>query len=174
MKRLKKIAQNFKYTAVSELKARARGVEESNYDDELYGLDLVDVKSEINEAIGDTELAQYIDPREGIYDVITSIKPKVSIVGKELMATTEIITSEELDVQDIEDLKDYLLGQYADGWGEGFEQNPVTTFEDGYDYEYEEEDEYGDVRTIYETEQINVELLVSFWHSGLKIDIKEG
>lgn len=37
----------------------------------------------------------------------------------------EVKVDRKLNQKEIDTLKDYLSGQYSDGWGEGFEQTPI-------------------------------------------------
>jgi hypothetical protein len=64
-------------------------------------------------------------------------------------------------------LKSFLIGQYADGWGEGFEQREIDSYtEVETSEEYDEEaDEY------YESEwDVRYDVYISFWQSeGFKI-----
>ena len=56
------------------------------------------------------------------------------------MGCTTVVLKEPLADEEMEDLQDYLHGQFSDGWGEGFEQRPIDV-EDG-------------------------EIYVSFWNNG--------
>lgn len=45
--------------------------------------------------------------------------------GNRLMSVVEYISKVELTESELEYIKDYTQGQWSDGIGEGFEQNPV-------------------------------------------------
>ena len=56
---------------------------------------------------------------------------------------------------DTEELKAYLIGQYADGAGESLEQREVDEFEDSDTY-------YDDDGDLYE-EELHWKVYISFW-----------
>ena len=53
--------------------------------------------------------------------------PSVEIRGDELKGCTTIRLKEPLTEAEMQDLQDYLKGQFSDGWGEGFEQQEIQT-----------------------------------------------
>lgn len=127
---------------------------------------LLPILDEINEAIAkDIQevggLAYYIDDRypeakEKVRDIRIGV---MELEGK-VVGLAVVRTVEELSQQGIEEVKNYLTGQYSDGWGEGFEQRPIEEWQEEVEYEEydEEEDEYY-TYTDYE----NRALYLSFW-----------
>lgn len=114
-----------------------RGIAEG----ELYGSDLVQYLEIIEEAIerenceGEEArgLMHYFDEsREGAAKVV-SAHPKVADVDGELYGVLECKIRDPLTEEEIKILKDFWTGQMSDGWGEGFEQQPLTV-EDGEIY----------------------------------------
>ena len=53
--------------------------------------------------------------------------PSVEIRGDELKGCTTVRLKEPLTGPEMQDLQDYLKGQFSDGWGEGFEQQEIQT-----------------------------------------------
>lgn len=136
-------------------------------DDEV--LDFVD---NILEAIEDdaetTEnLAEYIDDDSPLKGVVTEINISVIKFESKLCSWTEVICTRLLTKEEEELVKEYLTGQYSDGWGEGFEQRPlisrkVTRTAEG---EYNAEtDEYDDDCEYEDTEEV----FCHFWHYNNK------
>lgn len=108
--------------------------------------------------LGESGLAQFIWEDSEIYGLIKSI-----IVGvKNNQALTTVKTIRELTSEEMELLKDYIEGQFSDGWGEGFEQHPFTEWEEYYEEEEydEEEDEY----YPYEYSELN-SYCAHFWNN---------
>ena len=107
----------------------------------LYRSDLTPYAEEIAEAIekeycvGEEPrgLMHYFDRSPAVAAKVMSAHPKVDIVDGELYGVLECKIAEALTEHDIEVLKEYWTGQMSDGWGEGFEQHPITV-EDGEIY----------------------------------------
>lgn len=58
---------------------------------------------------------------------VLSAIPSVELRGGELMGCTTVRLKEPLDKAEMSALQEYLLGQFSDGWGEGFEQREIQT-----------------------------------------------
>ena len=142
---------------------------ESNYEI-LHRLD------EINEAIAkdipeETGLAEYIhEEMTEIFGKVQEIRISVMELNGEAVGVATVITDSELSAKGIEEMKDYLTGQYADGWGEGFEQREIDSWTETVEYEEYDEEE-GEYYT-YEVDERHY-LYVSFWDSDKdwKIDL---
>lgn len=114
-----------------------RGIAEG----ELYGSDLVQYLEIIEEAIerenceGEEArgLMHYFDESREVAAKVVSAHPKVVDVDGELYGVLECKIRDPLTEEEIKILKDFWTGQMSDGWGEGFEQQPLTV-EDGEIY----------------------------------------
>ena len=154
---------------VAWVSAESDRYRESNYEI-LHGLD------EINEAIAEdipeeTGLAEYIhEEMTEIFGKVQEIRISVMELNGEAVGVATVITDSELSAKGIEEMKDYLTGQYADGWGEGFEQREVDSWTETVEYEEYDEEE-GEYYT-YEVDERHY-LYVSFWDSDKdwKIDL---
>lgn len=56
---------------------------------------------------------------------VMSAVPSVEIQNGVLMGCTTVKLRESLTAPEMEDLLEYLKGQFSDGWGEGFEQQAI-------------------------------------------------
>ena len=74
--------------------------------------------------------------------------PSVEIRGDELKGCTTVRLKESLTGPEMQDLQDYLKGQFSDGWGEGFEQQEIQT-SDGVLYVH-----FAEKRFDFEVEQV--------------------
>ena len=74
--------------------------------------------------------------------------PSVEIRGDELKGCTTVRLKEPLTGPEMQDLQDYLKGQFSDGWGEGFEQQEIQTG-DGVLYVH-----FAEERFDFEVEQV--------------------
>lgn len=114
-----------------------RGIAE----EELYGSDLVQYLEIIEEAIEREKcegeeargLMHYFDESREVAAKVVSAHPKVADVDGELYGVLECKIRDPLTEEEIKILKDFWTGQMSDGWGEGFEQQPLTV-EDGEIY----------------------------------------
>ena len=114
-----------------------RGIAEG----ELYGSDLVQYLEIIEEAIEREKcegeeargLMHYFDESREVAAKVVSAHPKVADVDGELYGVLECKIRNPLTEEEIKILKDFWTGQMSDGWGEGFEQQPLTV-EDGEIY----------------------------------------
>ena len=173
IKRLIKANETYVYTLESDIICKEYYVDE-DYCDE-YTIDkndefTNDLKSAVEadmQEMGPKGLAKYLDydyqklEKDIIESIIVTINNNKA--NANVKATREL-TNEELEI-----VKDYIIAQYADGWGEGFEQYPVAVYETEYeaydDYEEDDEDSYYNNQTYYEKE--NVEVYMSFWRKEI-------
>ena len=95
-------------------------------------------------------LMLYFDEGEnpGVKAKVLSAIPSVEIRGDELMGCTTVRLKEPLTEAEMQDLQDYLKGQFSDGWGEGFEQQEIQTG-DGVLYVH-----FAEERFDFEVEQV--------------------
>ena len=70
-------------------------------------------------------LALYLD--DDLAEKVYSINPTVEIWENELYGVMEIKTKAELTGDEMKALTDWCIGQFSDGWGEGFEQREIRT-----------------------------------------------
>ena len=127
---------------------------------------LLPILDEINELIDEDiqevgGLAYYLDDRyPEAKEKVRDIRIGVMELEGEVVGLAVVRAIEELSQQGIEEIKDYLTGQYSDGWGEGFEQRPIKEWREEVEYEeYDEEED--DYYTCIDYE--NHELYLSFW-----------
>lgn len=117
----------------------------------------------------DVDLAEYADDYHGstYYKKLHSIRMGVDVYDGQMYGVATCTVADDWTDSDTEQLKDYLTGQYSDGWGEGFEQREIATFTELETFEeYDEEnDEY------YESEwDARYCVYVSFWQcEGFRI-----
>lgn len=102
---------------------------------ELSPSETLEYFDEIKELIRDTELpeekeigwAAWFGGDDRYEAKIKSIKPDIEIVDDKIFFTLTVKSSEPLSETELCDLKEYCIGQQADGWGEGFEQQDIKT-----------------------------------------------
>ena len=99
------------------------------------GVDMVYYEDRIRDAIDQRNSADggnlmlYFDERRNheVKAKVLSAIPSVEIRNGELTGCTTVRLEAPLTETEMEDLQDYLKGQFSDGWGEGFEQQEIRT-----------------------------------------------
>lgn len=164
------LEQNIIYDQYDSVKELLEGIEEITYkagkytesfyfplrvqmDDEetgrLYQVDnsiLMDYASEVKHAVKEEQsrdtnnMAEYFCGDENVKNKLVSAEWTVEEKNGELYGCVHVRLREELTEKEEENLKNWIVGQNADGFGENFEQRPMET-------------EEGD-------------LYVSFWNAG--------
>ena len=103
--------------------------------DEFSGFELADYEESIQSAItaslkgsGGDLMPYFSEQRNpGVKAKVLSAIPSVELRDGELMGCTTVRLKEPLDNAEMSALQEYLLGQFSDGWGEGFEQWEIYT-----------------------------------------------
>ncbi|MBR1833249.1 MAG: hypothetical protein IJ784_12600 [Ruminiclostridium sp.] len=89
------------------------------------------INTAISEYMDDEEkergLMHWYDDDVSLKNKVYSAFPSVEVIDRKLMGVTTLRVRGELDNHELHELRDYLTGQYADGWGEGFEQREIET-----------------------------------------------
>lgn len=107
----------------------------ADYPTLFSGVDMAYYEESIREAMGQRDnddggnLMPYFDEdrNPGVKKKVLSAVPTVEIRDGELMGCTTVKLKESLTEAEMQDLQDYLKGQFSDGWGEGFEQQEIQT-----------------------------------------------
>ena len=103
--------------------------------DEFSGFELADYEESVQSAVKDSfrgtdgNLMLYFSEERnpGVKAKVLSAIPSVELRDGELMGCTTVRLKEPLDKVEMSALQEYLLGQFSDGWGEGFEQREIQT-----------------------------------------------
>ncbi len=121
-------------------------------------------KDEINEALKtfDDDLAPYADDYEGdsYYKKLHSCRIRTEEVNGVLYGLAVCEVADDWNETDTEQMKEYLSGQYSDGWGECFEQAEILEYEEEYTEIHEDEDG----KEYEETYTEAVGLYCSYWN----------
>lgn len=114
-------------------------IDDAYYDEpdmeQLHGGDLVYFQEAILDGIvqeqlpGEAErgLMAYFHGPDSVNQKVESMKPTVEVVHGQLYGVAVCRIKGALTEAELSALKDYCTGQYADGWGESFEQRPRAT-----------------------------------------------
>jgi hypothetical protein len=103
------------------------------YPEELSQRGAARYKDEIQAAMnkyrepGEAErgLMAYYDDPDTVNEKVRSMFIDVEIHGGELWGVTTLDVTEPLTPEELRTLRDYITGQFSDGWGEGFEQQSI-------------------------------------------------
>lgn len=106
----------------------------ADYPTLFSGVDMAYYEGSIREAVeqrdnDDGNLMLYFDEERnpGVKEKVLNAVPTVEIRDGELMGCTMVKLKEPLTEAEMQDLQDYLKGQFSDGWGEDFEQQEIQT-----------------------------------------------
>lgn len=107
------------------------------YDDPqiLTGGELIPYQDAILQGIEDEQLPDeaerglmtYFDGSEAVDGKVVSVFPSVEVVDGGLYGVAVCQIKGRLNPDELNELKEYCVGQYSDGWGEGYEQRPRCT-----------------------------------------------
>ncbi len=167
MNRLKKIAGE-EYIYKFESPIIVNICDESTWKADTYTLEKgTDDENIIRDAVisdmsemGSKGLAEYLDPKYNkvIYPYIVSI----IVTVENARAITIVKANKELTSEEKDAVKDYISGQFSDGWGEGFEQQTLDEWtEEGESEEWDEEEQ----ESYMEEYDYKVTMSASFWDS---------
>lgn len=121
----------------------------------------------VNEELKNLDLAEYID--DDLKSIVKSIT--VELDSENSKAYTTIKCNKELTSDELNRIEDYIEGQFADGWGEGFEQQDFktnSTVEFNFNFTLPD----GSYENVYE--DIDVEYFnIHFWKSDFQFNIIE-
>jgi len=91
-------------------------VELSQYEASDYIGEIEDMISRENESLDSPRgLMEYYDPDDSVNKKVTSFFPAVEVINGQLWGVAELEVTEPLTPQEMALLKDYAIGQYADG-----------------------------------------------------------
>lgn len=103
-----------------------RGMGDTNeIDGEPYLREIRKKVYDFNLEDGERGLARYFGKDNISRNKVYSIKPDVEMVRDTMMGVAVIKMTKPLTQTEIDDLKDYVTGQFSDGWGESFEQREI-------------------------------------------------
>ncbi len=89
------------------------------------------INSAISEYMEDEEkergLMHWYGENDSLNNKVYSAFPSVEVIDRKLTGVTTLRVHGELTNEEQNALNEYLIGQYADGWGEGFEQQEIST-----------------------------------------------
>ena len=106
--------------------------EHEKYDDEMLDVNpsyhFNDIRKSVfqeNLAEGERGLANWFGEDDICRKKVYSIKPDIERVNGKVMGVAVVKITKPLDEKELSNLKDYITGQYADGWGESYEQHEI-------------------------------------------------
>ena len=110
-----------------------------DYSTLFSGMDMVYYEESIREAVEQRNsddggnLMPYFDEKRNlrVKEKVISAIPSVEIRDGKLMGCTTVKLRGPLTEPEMQDLQDYLKGQFSDGWGEGFEQREISVDDGG-------------------------------------------
>ena len=110
---------------------------QDEYGSELDGRDLVPYEAAIRDALIQNQspleskrgFMHWYSENDTVNDKVLSAVFNVEKRDGQLWGVAECLLAEPLTLQERETLMEYISGQASDGWGEGFEQRPISAGE---------------------------------------------
>ncbi len=107
----------------------------SNEPIEIDSSELIYNMDEILEAIEKSNLPgeeqrglmKYYDAKDSVNSKVSKYVFTAEKVGEEIMGVAVLTLNDDLTSSELEKIKDEIIGQAADGWGESFEQREINT-----------------------------------------------
>jgi hypothetical protein len=96
--------------------------EAAHYEDSIHGA-IIDERLADEDSRG---LMAYYYEDDTVNEKVRSLYVDVETHGGKLWGVATLELTDELSDAELSDLKDYLTGQYSDGFGEGFEQREIA------------------------------------------------
>ena len=72
-------------------------------------------------------LMDYFDGSDAVNDKVYSMHPAVEVKGGELVGVCVLRIKGSLSLSELNEVREEAIGQFSDGWGEGFEQRGIKT-----------------------------------------------
>ena len=122
-----------KYFSSLEIKMDTQdGSEEYEVLDNQYALQYFDkIKDAVDlynyRTIGATGLMEYFDESSSVAEKVVSAFPAIEIIDGKVYGVMITKQKEALTTEEEKIFLDAMIGQYSDGWGEGFEQREIDT-----------------------------------------------
>lgn len=109
--------------------------EYANEPQEISNHEVIEYLDEILKAIEENNLPEedsrglmrYYDDHDSVNAKVSKYVFSVELVEGELMGVAVLTLNDELTPKEFEKIKDNIIGQASDGWGEGFEQREIST-----------------------------------------------
>lgn len=94
---------------------------------EMYTSDVEDALERDMDFDTPRVLMAYYHEQDSVSEKVFSFKPWVEYINGELHGVAVLECKAPLTPEEIAVIKDYVIGQWSDGFGEGFEQRPIRT-----------------------------------------------
>ena len=123
-----KIEENRKIKLLSPLTAEFVPDQWSDDDvQDLNGRELIPYYAAVRETVEQyaDDLLTYYDGSEEIRGKLAGILPTVEVHDGKLCGCAVITFRQDLSERQWNSVMEYIMGQYSDGWGEGFEQRDI-------------------------------------------------
>lgn len=117
--------------------------------------------------------SDYFDNDDTYSDVVSSGYMDFRYENSKLMTYTTYDSERELTFDELRDLKEYTIGQWSDGIGEGFEQE--SCYEASTPYQQFTEEELEDIKSgKYDDDtDLIIEVFISPWFNGQNVVISQ-